>query len=360
MTHANAEDYSRLIAARQEALALEIVERHYETNPNLSIRWGEEKRAKCLMDARFTLSYLSCSLAGESPVLFADYLGWLRVLLAGYGIPPDELLLFMQSLQAVLLERLPPEGEGLISRHIAAGLEQLAGEVHEPGSPIASGDAASGLARRYIETLLAGKRATAFQLVMDAAEMGMPIRDLYLRVFEPAQVEIGRLWQMNRLNVAQEHYCTAATQLLMAQLYPRVLAESEKNRKNLTIFAACASEDLHEIGLRMVADFFEMDGWNSVFLGATTPTRDLVASMLDSKPDLLALSATMPYHLSGIAEHIKAVRAEKRLSGVRILVGGRPFHADPSLYRKLGADATAPNAREAVELGAYLCAGARP
>jgi methanogenic corrinoid protein MtbC1 len=360
MTVFNVEDASKLISARQEALALEIVERHYAKNPDLSRRWGAEKREKCLTDARFTLSYLACSLAGDSPVLFADYLGWLRILLAGYGIPPDELLLFMRSLQHVLSERLPPECASLVSRHVAAGLEQLAGEAREPGSPIAGEDAFSGLARRYIETLLSGKRTTAFQMVLDAVELGMPIRDIYLRVFEPAQVEIGRLWQMNRLNVAQEHYCTAATQLLMAQLYPRVLAESEKNRRNLTMFAACASGDLHEIGLRMVSDFFEMDGWNSMFLGATTPTRDLVAAMLDSTPDLLALSATMPYHLSGIAEHIQAVQAEKRLSDVRILVGGRPFLSDPSLYRKLGADATAPNARAAVDLGGYLCTGVRP
>ena len=38
--------------------------------------------------------------------------------------------------------------------------------------------------------------------------------------FEPVQHEIGRLWQINHISVAHEHYCTSVTQMIMSELYP--------------------------------------------------------------------------------------------------------------------------------------------
>ena len=84
---------------------------------------------------------------------------------------------------------------------------------------------------------------------------------------------------MNLLSVAQEHYCTAATQLVMSQLYPRIFSTERRGR---TLVAARVADDLHEIGLRMVADFFEMEGWDTFYVGATFVV-NLRAARLDPK-----------------------------------------------------------------------------
>jgi len=57
------------------------------------------------------------------------------------------------------------------------------------------------------------------------------VRDVYLNVFQRSQHEIGRLWQMNQITVAQEHYCTAATQWIMVQLYPYVFGTERIGRR---------------------------------------------------------------------------------------------------------------------------------
>jgi hypothetical protein len=36
--------------------------------------------------------------------------------------------------------------------------------------------------------------------------------------------------------------------------------------------AACVSGELHEIGVRMLCDLLEMEGWNTIYLGANVPT----------------------------------------------------------------------------------------
>ena len=175
-------------------------------------------------------------------------------------------------------------------------------------------------------------------------------------MFQPAQYEVGRLWATHDISVAQAHYCTAATQVVMSKLYPHIFAVAGQDG---TLVATCASGDLHEIGNRMVADFFEMNGWDTYFLGANTPVADVVAAVIDRKADVLAISVTISAYLPEVSALIKAVRARADCSTVAVLVGGRPFNSAPDLWQQVGADGTAADAQAAVKLANWL-RGRRP
>ena len=56
-------------------------------------------------------------------------------------------------------------------------------------------------------------------------------------MFQLSLREVGRLWQMNQISVAQEHYCTAATQLIMSQLYPYIFSGERRNRTLIAAYA---------------------------------------------------------------------------------------------------------------------------
>jgi methanogenic corrinoid protein MtbC1 len=204
----------------------------------------------------------------------------------------------------------------------------------------------SELARTYLDALLQGERRTASRLILDAVERGISIRDIYLHVFQPAQREVGRLWQLNRVSVAQEHYCTAATQLIMSQLYPRIFSGERCGR---TLIATCVGGELHEIGVRMVADFFEMEGWDTYYLGANTPAEAILQTLDKQRADVLAISATMTFHVTIVAELIARVRQRTGASTTPyILVGGYPFLVAPNLWREIDADGSARDAQDAV------------
>jgi methanogenic corrinoid protein MtbC1 len=226
-----------------------------------------------------------------------------------------------------------------------AGPEDRPLDVHAPLGPVALA---------YLEDLLAGRRDEAFGRVQALADDEVPIARLYLDVFEPVLREIGRRWQHNLLTVAQEHYVTAATQLAMAQLYPRIFRTPRIGR---TIVAACVGGELHEVGLRMVADLFELAGWDSHFLGADSPSRAVAEFVTQHHADLVALSATLPSHRDEVRRMVAVVRAA---TDAPILVGGRLFHLEPELWRRIGADGTARTAAEAVDAGAALLGGVRP
>jgi methanogenic corrinoid protein MtbC1 len=205
----------------------------------------------------------------------------------------------------------------------------------------------SELASRYVEVLLKGDRRAASSLILDSVEAGTSIQEIYLNVFAPSQYEIGRLWQTSRITVGQEHLCTATTQMIMSQLYARVFASPKNGR---TLVAACVGGDLHEIGCRMVADLFELEGWNTFYFGANTPTSSIVQAILEHNSELLAISATMTFHLRAVAALIAEVRAADPNRRTKIIVGGYPFKLDPILWQRLGADAYAPDAQSALEM----------
>ena len=223
-----------------------------------------------------------------------------------------------------------------------------------PSGSFLHGSPREALGERYLSALLAADRRRAAEIVREATASGLTIRDLYLDVFQPVQREIGRLWQSNEISVAEEHFCTASTQALMAQFYPQILATPRIGRK---VVVACVGDELHEIGTRMVADFFEMAGWDSIYAGASTPTPDLVRLVCREFPDLVALGVTMHYHLDVAAEAIRRLRAE--CDPLRILIGGYALLRQDGLWQSLGADGCAEDAQEAVALGNALIESSR-
>lgn len=209
----------------------------------------------------------------------------------------------------------------------------------------------SASADAFIEALLARDRRAAATVVSDAMEQGWSIQRVYLEIFAPSQYEVGARWERNEITVAQEHYCSAATQLIMSGLYERIFATPRIGRG---ILATCVAGDLHEIGLRMVADFFELAGWDSHFLGANTPTGDVAAAVHTFGVDAVAIGVTMSAHLPEVERLIAAIRS--RNGTIPILVGGHPFTRAPDLCDQMGASGTADNAQAAVELAQRLVA----
>jgi len=202
--------------------------------------------------------------------------------------------------------------------------------------------------RDYLDALLEGNRRRAFAVVDRARGEGLDHRAIYLEVFQPALHEVGRLWQENRISVADEHLATAITQAAMARLYDDLFAHGAGGGPVLV--AACVDSERHEVGLRMICDLLELEGWDTYFLGATTPLESLVSMVEARAPQAVALSASITPHLPRVRVTISALRERLGERTPLILAGGRAFLDDPELAARVGADLTARDAMEAADL----------
>jgi methanogenic corrinoid protein MtbC1 len=344
---------SARLREQQSAVAEDLVQRQFAARPELAQRYGPAGRQKCLQDALYHLAYLADAMDAGEPALFTSYVGWAKVMLEARGIPAYDLAHYLELTRTVVGERFNDATGALAAAYLSAGLARLPLVASDLPSLLAPDAPHHELARAYLDALLNGERHLASRMVLDSVSAGVPVKDIYEHVFQRSQREVGRLWQINKISVAQEHYCTAATQLVMSQLYPRIFA-SEKGTS--TLVATCVAGDLHEIGLRMVADFFEIEGWNTFYLGANMPAQAVVETLAQRRAQVLAISATISFHLHAVGELIQKVRAHPACRGVKILVGGYPFSVAPDLWRKMGADGSAAGAQDAVALANQLIA----
>lgn len=209
-------------------------------------------------------------------------------------------------------------------------------------------------AKQYLGYLLDSERRQAQQFINELNQQGTSLREIYLDVFQRTQREIGYLWETNQISVAEEHFCTASTQMTMAQLYPLVLSDKNKGR---TVLIACVGGELHELGARMVADFFEMDGWETYYIGANTPADTLIETIQKKQPDLVGLSVTMTFNFPEVQGLVERINHEVSIEGkdMRIIVGGRPFNVAPDMWKKLdGVDGYAEDVEAAIDLANEL------
>ncbi len=348
---------SRAIDARRQALAQAVVARQYQRRPELTGRYGKLGQARCVQDVAYHLAHLSVAIATASPALFVNYLAWSKVVLVARNVHPEDVAESLDCLAEVLRAELPGEAGALAAHYVAEAGRALPAAPADVPSVLEGDDPLAALARQYLQALLGGDRHAAGRLVLDAVAGGVPVRDVYLGVLQRAQQEVGRLWQVNRLSVAQEHFCTAATRALLSRLAPQVFATPRTGR---SLLATCVGGELHDIGLYMVCDFFEMDGWDTHYLGANVPAPQVVEAVARRRPDVLAVSTTMVFHLPAVTRLIAGVRAAEACAGVPVLVGGAPFRLDPDLWRHVGADGGAPDAPGAVAAATRLLAGAGP
>jgi len=210
---------------------------------------------------------------------------------------------------------------------------------------LARGGSPDQVREEYLEALAGADLAGARNVLDDAIEAGMSVREIYLEVLQPALYEIGRRWSHAEISVAQEHLATAATQSAMARL-AEGLADGSRRVRPGSAVVACVSDELHAVGGRMVADFLEADGWRVTFLGQLTPGLELADLAARQGAHVVALSAALPERLPRVAEVCAALRALDPAPFV--LVGGQAFGGSAERALRTGADAYAADAEAAV------------
>lgn len=209
------------------------------------------------------------------------------------------------------------------------------------------------LKNAYLAAQLAGDRRGALALIVDqGVKKQIPVSSLARDVIQASQREIGRLWEENRISVAEEHMATAISQVALAHLYQHAEPGRPKHKK---IVVACVEGELHDFPARLVADALDLEGYAVRFLGANVPIDGLVSMLSKDPPDLLALSVTMSFNVGALRIAVQRVR--EQLPGLPIAVGGHATLWSANLGRELGVDAIGNDAATMLEAANRLLGG---
>lgn len=178
----------------------------------------------------------------------------------------------------------------------------------------------SQVASDFLGHLLKGDRKACSAISHQFLKQNHTIQELYEEVFKQALYEVGRLWETNQITVATEHMATAITEGILNELFEQIISGKKFNKK---VVVACVEGEQHQVGIKMVADVFEMKGWESFFLGTGIPIIELVKFIHQTKPDLLAISLSVYFNFANLLKMIELIRNE--FPELQIIIGGQAF-----------------------------------
>ncbi|MFN3873799.1 MAG: B12-binding domain-containing protein, partial [Ignavibacterium sp.] len=125
-----------------------------------------------------------------------------------------------------------------------------------------------------------------------------------------------KLWDHNEISIPEEHMATQIVEALINKFAPSSPVSS-KNKAVVT----CIDKEFHEIGAKMVAHIFEVNGWKTYYLGASVPLKELLKFVKQSDPEIIALSWSLYLNLARFLEVVDNLT--KLFPTIKILVGGQ-------------------------------------
>jgi len=170
----------------------------------------------------------------------------------------------------------------------------------------------------YTNGLLQGDKEKCTQIVEDLISQKVEIKDIYVELFQRSMYHVGKMWEQGQLSISEEHIGTEITKSLLSKYASKFAADKKVNK---TALISCIDKEFHEIGARMAADVFELNGWSTYFLGASMPTREIVKFIEIKKPDVVGLSFNFYMNVLRLFEVIDNIK--KHYPTQQIIVGGQ-------------------------------------
>jgi len=228
------------------------------------------------------------------------------------------------------------------------------GDVPVPANinELDAGDAAE-LAR----LLLAHEVDVPFAYVEAIRHRGVPVQHIYTQLLAPAARRLGLLWERDECDFMQVTVGLGRLHQLLQRLAshaPEAAPTETRGHGRRVLLSTLPGED-HTFGLLMVSQFFLQNGWE-VCNEFPASADELAACASQQAFAVIGLSVATSERLDQLTALIRKLRRCSANPAVGIMVGGPAFQQCPELVARVGADATAADAREAALRAEGVCA----
>ena len=321
-----------------------IFDEQFRRDPKLEREMDDRRKRLMYDDVIYNISYLMTAVHFSDSKIFEGYALWVYELLCYLmkDLDRDRIMEHMTDHYEIMSEILNSHGRDLLTEDerekitdylsIAIELTKRAVTDVPLTETFMEGDHFE-IRKSYLDALLTNKGKLAYSIVEDAKDSGIPLPVIYEDILAKVMYEIGALWHQNIITVDREHYATTVTQTVMSQFYDDIFDQPRKNR---TLVSCAVGSELHEMDIRMLSDIFEYNGWDTYYLGAALPESALINALEEHKPDLVALSVTMPPYLSACESMARAIKNHN--PKIKVAVGGQAFNYTDELWKKWGVD----------------------
>jgi methanogenic corrinoid protein MtbC1 len=201
---------------------------------------------------------------------------------------------------------------------------------------------------RYLQPLLAGRRAECIGLIQSAISEGRPAERILSQVVWPAMNQIDRLYREDQINAAIENMATRINRTVAVQLQAHLPALPPNGKR---VLLTCIDVPHQETGAQIIADLLQSRGWEVFFLGTgSVPGDEILTLVGEVRPHVLVLFGSQPQSVPEIRALIDHIREIGVCPTMNVVLSGGVFNRADDLWREVGADAFADTAPRLVEV----------
>ncbi|MCK6615525.1 MAG: cobalamin-dependent protein [Ignavibacteriaceae bacterium] len=170
----------------------------------------------------------------------------------------------------------------------------------------------------FLDALLAGDKLLCQSIVKNLVDNKIPVETIYFDLFQKVMYRIGTMWEKNQISIPVEHHATQIIDELISVTL-NVSQKEEGNGKRCII--SCVDKEYHLLGAKMVSYIFELNGWDTIFLGASTPPKTLVNYVMEKDPHVVGLSNNFHLNFLRLLETIELIKQAR--PNQQIYLGGQ-------------------------------------
>ncbi len=159
----------------------------------------------------------------------------------------------------------------------------------------------------------------------------------------------GKLYEDEEYFIPELLLCADAMYTGLDVLKPHLKSRGKSKGK---IVIGVVEGDTHDIGKNIVKMMLETAGYQLIDLGRDVPPQRFVTVAQTEKAQMIAAATLMSTTMNGMARIISLLTEAGLRDGVKVIIGGGPV--SPAFAKKIGADAYAANAIDAIRVAKEL------
>ncbi len=197
----------------------------------------------------------------------------------------------------------------------------------------------------FVQASLSHDEERCPAIITGLIEIGTPLERICLDLLAPSARRLGEMWEDDTADFLEVTLGLGRLQRVVRELGRRIGGDTLLSADAGSAFLCGMPEEQHSLGLAMVAEFFVADGWG-VTVGPPLGLDNALQEISAHWYDVVGVSVGVTERIPRIAVFIRQLRKASLNSDLAVMVGGRPFVANPALVDQVGADASAPDAAQ--------------
>mgnify|MGYP006281746571 CR=1 FL=1 len=184
---------------------------------------------------------------------------------------------------------------------------------------------------------------------------GFSLEAIFLDLLAPAARRLGKQWERDQIDFVAVTTALGRIHQVVRELSAVTPPPQTRRRAGGSprILLAVTPGEQHNLGLLMVAELFQREGWEVVSKLAPSQ-EELIQAVEQTAFDAIGLSLGSEVRLNALISTIGALRTSSKNPDVGVMVGGAVFALTPEIARRVPADAVAADAASAVRLAETL------